>query len=104
MTGDRRRYLEPGAERPEDQRCPDGHTGYGSEQLAENAAYLHTLAHPGCLHIVAFVHGDHWHIGHDDRDAGDVCKAEDARMGRVTRARLERARRDGRADRRQRRA
>lgn len=83
-------------ERPEDQPCPTHHDEYGSEQLAENAAYLHTLAHPGCLHIMAFRHGDHWHIGHDDKSAGDACKAADTRKRGRDRQTLERRARDGR--------
>lgn len=91
-----RRYVDPAQERPADHPCPKGHTEYGSEQLAENAAYLHVLAHVHCLTIVAFVHGDHWHIGHYENAAGDVCKAEDERVGARARGRADRARRGGR--------
>lgn len=91
-----RRYVDPAAERDVSLPCPKGHTEYGSEQLAENAAYLHVLAHPSCLTIVAFVHGDHHHIGHHDGEAGDVCKAEDERVRGRARRDLERRARDGR--------
>lgn len=87
MTG--RRYIDPAAERPPDLPCPVAHAEYGSEQLAENAAYLHLLAHPACLHIVAFVHADHWHIGHDDRAAGEECRAVDERTSKRARVRAD---------------
>lgn len=48
---------------------------YLSEFVANNAAELHRMSHPGCVEIDAYACGDHWHIGHHDRAAGEWCKA-----------------------------
>lgn len=58
--------------------CPPGHIEYGSRQLADNAVELHALANPECVGVHAWRCGDHHHIGHPSRAAGDECKRLDA--------------------------
>lgn len=56
--------------------CPTvEHLAYPSETVAENAVTLHTWAIPACHTFHAFACGDHWHVGHLYRAAGDACKA-----------------------------
>lgn len=51
-------------------------TEYASHTLASNATELHALMCPKCEGTQAYPCGDHWHIGHVSRAAGDRCKAE----------------------------
>lgn len=57
-------------------RCPNmlTHVEYASEMLARNMVTIHELADQ----CTAFHHwpcGDHWHVGHKTKAAGDWCKA-----------------------------
>ena len=54
--------------------CPPGHVEYLSAATASNAATLHTLANPWCDGVNPFECGDHFHIGHPDPTAGELCK------------------------------
>lgn len=56
---------------------------YLSEYLASNAVYLHKLIDPDCTDIGAYACGDHWHIGHRHREAGDRCKASHVRSVQI---------------------
>ena len=65
--------------------CPDGHTVYLSQMLADNAVTLHRIRDAHCPAYSAFPHGDHWHVGHPSKGDGDICKAASVRVWRPRR-------------------
>lgn len=55
-------------------RC-EAKVPYGSELLAQNAAWLHEAAYPECGGIDHYPCGDHFHTGHRSTAIGQACKA-----------------------------
>lgn len=51
------------------------HVEYASEQLALNAQWLHAVRAPECPVLNVIECGDHWHIGHPDRESRLACRA-----------------------------
>lgn len=67
---------------------------YASEYLATNAATLHRFVHPDCTDVQPYLCRDnpnepeHWHIGHQHRTDGLVCKTEEPLRPKWPRRRL----------------
>jgi hypothetical protein len=68
--------------------CPEGHIPYDSEMLASNTVTLHQLRNPECSGTFGYFScGDHFHVGHNDWQAGQRCKTSEVNQGQWARIR-----------------
>lgn len=54
--------------------CPDVHSVYLTQHLADNMVLLHDMKHGGECSFHTFRCGDHFHVGHHSKTKGAACR------------------------------